>query len=65
MVNTNLSVDFCGVSFLNPFMLAAAPSTDNRDMIARGFEAGWAGAVLKTTSVETDQIDIAYPIYIW
>jgi len=62
MSNTDLSVNFCGVSFLNPFMLAASPSTDNREMIARGFEAGWAGAVLKTTSVETDQVDIAYPI---
>lgn len=62
MTSNNLSIDFCGVRFNNPFMLAAAPSTDNRDMVARGFEAGWAGAVLKTTSVETDQIDIAYPI---
>jgi dihydropyrimidine dehydrogenase (NAD+) subunit PreA len=62
MTSNNLSVDFCGVPFENPFMLAASPSTDDKDMIARGFEAGWAGAVLKTTSVETDEVTIAYPI---
>jgi dihydropyrimidine dehydrogenase (NAD+) subunit PreA len=43
-------------------MLAAAPSTDSKEMVARGFEAGWAGAVLKTTSVESEEVSIAYPI---
>jgi dihydropyrimidine dehydrogenase (NAD+) subunit PreA len=57
-----LNIDFCGVPFINPFILAAAPSTDDREMIARGFDAGWAGAVLKTTTLETEEVSIAYPI---
>jgi dihydropyrimidine dehydrogenase (NAD+) subunit PreA len=58
----DLGIDFCGLRFANPFILAAAPSTDDREMIARGFEAGWAGAVLKTTSVDSEEVSIAYPI---
>jgi dihydropyrimidine dehydrogenase (NAD+) subunit PreA len=58
----SLSVNFCGVKFENPFVLAAAPSTDNADMVARGFEAGWAGAILKTTSVESEVVSLAYPM---
>jgi len=44
----NLSVNYCGVSFENPFVLASAPPTARPDMIRRGFEAGWSGAVVKT-----------------
>lgn len=58
----DLRVDFCGVHFENPFILAASPSTDNREMTARGLETGWAGAVLKTTSLESEEVSIAYPI---
>ena len=45
---TNLRTNFCGFDFINPFILAASPSTDSREMIARSFDLGWAGAVLKT-----------------
>ena len=62
MASTTLDTVFCGLRFSNPFVLAAAPSTDSRTMIARAFEAGWSGAVLKTTSVEGDAVVIPYPI---
>jgi dihydropyrimidine dehydrogenase (NAD+) subunit PreA len=58
----DLEVKFCGIDFQNPFILAASPSTDNREMTARGLEAGWAGAVLKTTSLESEEVSITYPI---
>jgi len=58
----DLSVSFCGVDFVNPFILAAAPPTDDLDMVREAFRAGWAGAVLKTTSVEGTDVDIAYPM---
>lgn len=58
----DLSVDFCGVRFANPFLLSAAPPTDDLEMVRRAFEAGWAGAVLKTTSVETERVDLVYPM---
>jgi len=58
----DLSVNFCGIRFPNPFILSAAPPTDDLDMVRRAFEAGWAGAVLKTTSVEDNPVPIRYPM---
>ena len=55
-------IDFCGVHFPNPFLLSAAPPTDDLDMVRAAFEAGWGGAVLKTTSVETEPVDLVYPM---
>ena len=45
---TDLSVDFCGITFQNPFILSSAPPTTTGEMIKRAFDAGWAGAVTKT-----------------
>jgi dihydropyrimidine dehydrogenase (NAD+) subunit PreA len=58
----DLSYDFLGLRFANPFILAAAPSTDNLDMVRRAFQMGWAGAILKTTSIEGTRVDLAYPM---
>ncbi len=58
----DLSVDFCGVRLNNPFLLAAAPPTDDLDMLRAGFRAGWAGAVLKTTAVEDEPVELKYPM---
>lgn len=58
----DLSVDFCGVHFPNPFILSAAPPTDDLDMVRAAFEAGWGGVVLKTTSVETEPVSLVYPM---
>jgi len=58
----DLSYDFLGIRLESPFILAAGPSTDNLDMLRRAFTMGWAGAVLKTTSVEGNRVDLAYPM---
>ena len=58
----DLSVEFCGVKFPNPFVLAAAPPTDKGEMIARGFEAGWGGAVVKTLGLEHVEVDLVSPM---
>ncbi len=58
----DLSYNFLGLRFENPFILAAAPSTDNLDRVRRAFQMGWAGAILKTTSVEGTRVDLAYPM---
>ncbi|MEW6661610.1 MAG: NAD-dependent dihydropyrimidine dehydrogenase subunit PreA [Bacillota bacterium] len=58
----DLSLEFCGIRYPNPFVLAASPCTDDEEMVARAFAAGWAGAVLKTTSVETEVVNLAYPM---
>ncbi|MBU0641171.1 MAG: NAD-dependent dihydropyrimidine dehydrogenase subunit PreA [Planctomycetes bacterium] len=60
--NRDLSVDFCGVRFPNPFVLSAAPPTDDLDMVRAAFDSGWGGAVLKTTSVETEPVQLVYPM---
>lgn len=58
----DLSVEFCGVRFENPFVLAAAPPTDEIEMVRDGFAAGWAGAVLKTTAMPGTPVDLVYPL---
>ena len=58
----DLSTECCGVRFENPFILAAAPPSDELDMVRDAFRAGWAGAVLKTTSVEGTSVPLKYPM---
>jgi dihydropyrimidine dehydrogenase (NAD+) subunit PreA len=60
----DLSTSFCGLVFDSPFILAASPCTDDLEMVRRAFQAGWAGAVLKTTSVEETPVDLAYPMIV-
>ena len=43
-----LKTCFAGIPLENPFLLASAPPTTNPEGIARAFEAGWGGAVIKT-----------------
>lgn len=43
-----LSVNFCGVKFLNPFMLSSSPVANTAEMVGRAFDAGWAGVAFKT-----------------
>ncbi|NMB75962.1 MAG: NAD-dependent dihydropyrimidine dehydrogenase subunit PreA [Myxococcales bacterium] len=58
----DLGISFCGVKFKNPFLLAAAPPTDDLEMLRAGLRAGWAGAVLKTTAVESEPVELKYPM---
>jgi dihydropyrimidine dehydrogenase (NAD+) subunit PreA len=59
---SDLSVKFCNIKFENPFVLAPAPSTDDLEMCRNGLKKGWAGLILKTTSVESQPVDLVYPI---
>lgn len=61
-MDTRLALDFAGVHFPSPFTLAASPPSDTRERIERAFQAGWGGAVFKTTSVETEVVDLVYPM---
>lgn len=49
----DLSVDFCGVRFKNPFILAPAPSS-RVEVLPIAAKAGWAGAVTWTAEVSSD-----------
>jgi dihydroorotate dehydrogenase len=44
----DLSTEFTGIRFPNPFMLASAPPTESESNIRRAFDAGWGGVVTKT-----------------
>jgi dihydropyrimidine dehydrogenase (NAD+) subunit PreA len=48
----DLATSYVGRRLINPFVLASAPPTGNPGMIARAFDAGWAGAVIKTLTRE-------------
>ena len=48
----SLETQLLGISFKNPFILAAGPPTAKGSMIIRAFKAGWGGAVTKTISLE-------------
>ncbi|MCE1249098.1 MAG: NAD-dependent dihydropyrimidine dehydrogenase subunit PreA [Firmicutes bacterium] len=61
-MGVDLGIEFCGVKFPNPYVLAAAPPTDNPDMIRRGFQAGWGGAIIKTLSVKSEPVSLVYPM---
>ena len=43
-----LAVEFTGLRFENPFLLASAPPTESDNNIMRAFDAGWGGVVTKT-----------------
>ena len=47
-MSASLSVEFTGIRFANPFLLASAPPTESETNILRAFEAGWGGVVTKT-----------------
>lgn len=51
----DLSVEFLGMRFPNPFMLASAPPTRTAEMIKQAFAAGWGGAVTKSIALEPAQ----------
>lgn len=44
----DLSIDFLGVHFENPFILSSSIVAGSYDMCAAAFKAGWAGAAFKT-----------------
>ena len=44
----NLAVEFCGLKFMNPFMLSSSPVSNTAEMVGRSFEAGWGGVAYKT-----------------
>ncbi|KAK4336631.1 hypothetical protein RND71_043743 [Anisodus tanguticus] len=50
----DISTEFCGIKFENPFGLASAPPTTSGPMMRRAFEAGWGFVVTKTFTLEKD-----------
>ena len=57
----DLSLEFLGLHFRNPFVLPSAQAVRTREMILRAFEAGWAGAVTQTLFWDVDRIKNVRP----
>lgn len=55
----DLSIEFCGTTFKNPFLLSSSPVSNSAEMVACSFEAGWAGVVFKT--LNSDRLPITHP----
>ena len=48
----SLAIDFCGMPCESPFFLASSSICTNYEMVARAFEAGWAGVFYKTICMD-------------
>lgn len=48
MINKDLSIDFLGVHFENPFCLSSSPVDNCYEMCKKAYETGWGGVVFKT-----------------
>jgi NADPH-dependent glutamate synthase beta subunit-like oxidoreductase len=55
----DLKTDFFGRQISSPFLLSAAPPTDGFDQMKKAYEAGWPGAIMKT-SFDSVPIHIPY-----
>ena len=47
-----LSITFCDIPCENPFFLASSAVCTNYEMVARAFDAGWAGVFYKTICLQ-------------
>jgi dihydropyrimidine dehydrogenase (NAD+) subunit PreT len=56
----SLATNFCGLTFQNPFTLSSSPVTNSAEMIARAYDAGFAGSYYKTLNRE-DKFSISHP----
>jgi NADPH-dependent glutamate synthase beta subunit-like oxidoreductase/dihydroorotate dehydrogenase/NAD-dependent dihydropyrimidine dehydrogenase PreA subunit len=45
----DLRTDFFGFKLSSPFLLSAAPPTDGFEQMVKAYEAGWPGAIMKTS----------------
>ena len=48
----SLQIEFCGIKCENPFFLASSAVCTNYEMVARAFDAGWAGVFYKTICLQ-------------
>ena len=61
MVKKDLSVDFLGVHFENPFCLSSSPVGNCFEMCKKAYDTGWAGVVFKTIGPGDFLIDEVSP----
>ena len=52
-----------GIRFENPFLVGSGPPSTNAKIIARSFESGWGGSVIKTISLDHTKVHNIAPRY--
>ncbi len=63
MSSTDLSVEVNGMRFPNPFVLGSGPPGTNAKVIAKSFDLGWGGCVIKTISLDASKVVNTVPRY--
>ena len=61
MVKKDLSINFLGVKFPNPFCLSSSPVGNDYDMCKKAYELGWGGIVFKTIGPKSYVINEVSP----
>lgn len=61
MINRDISIDFLGVHFENPFCLSSSPVGNCYEMCKKAYKAGWGGIVFKTIGPSSFKIDEVSP----
>lgn len=63
MANVDLSIEVNGIQFENPFILGSGPPGTNGRVIAKSFDLGWGGMVIKTISLDASKVINTNPRY--
>src|SRR6267378_1232668 len=59
----SLEITVNGMKFENPFMLASGPPGTNGKVIAKSYDLGWGGVVIKTISLDASKVVNTAPRY--
>ena len=63
MAGPDLSIVVNGMKFENPFVLGSGPPGTNARVIAKSFDLGWGGMVIKTISLDASKVVNTAPRY--
>src|SRR3954464_43754 len=63
MQGPDLGIVVNGMKFENPFVLASGPPGTNARVIAKSFDLGWGGMVIKTISLDSSKVVNTAPRY--
>jgi dihydroorotate dehydrogenase subfamily 1 len=63
MTAVDLGIVVNGMKFENPFMLGSGPPGTNARVIAKSFDLGWGGVVIKTISLDASKVVNTAPRY--
>ena len=59
----DLSIEVNGMKFENPYILGSGPPGTNAKVIAKSFDLGWGGCVIKTISLDASKVVNTNPRY--